>query len=131
MEVVLKKSKITNSIIKQTLSATEDVLKSADYKVLGWCNYVVGKNRYKYILLYNQKTSDLKKYLTFGSLKKVHYNEYIGRNHSTPEKFNLEIITPNFTTKIHTFEKEAERDSFAKDLEVLKKRAEELGQIYL
>lgn len=131
MEIILRKSKITSSIIKQTVKASEEVLKSSDYQVLGWCNYFSGKHAYKYILLYNQQTKDLKKHLFFGKLEKVYINDYRGRDYYTPEKFNLEIITPNFTTNVHTFDKEKDRDSFVKDLEIIKKRAEQQGQIYL
>ena len=61
----------------------------------------------------------------------MYINDYRGRDYYTPEKFNLEIITPNFTTNVHTFDKEKDRDSFVKDLEIIKKRAEQQGQIYL
>jgi hypothetical protein len=131
MEVVLRKSKITNSIIKQTVKASEEVLKSSDYEVLGWCNYLLGKHLYKYILLYNQKTKDLKKYLFFGKLEKEYVNDYRGRDYYSPERFDLKVITPNFVDTIYTFQKEEERASFMKDLEVIKKRAEQQGQIYL
>lgn len=131
MEVLLKKSKITNNIIKQIVKASEEVLKSSDYEVLGWCNYLSGKHLCKYILLYNQKTKDLKKFLFFGKLEKEHVNDYRGRDYYSPKKFNLKIVTPNFLDVIYTFNNEKERDSFMSDLEVIKKRAEQQGQIYL
>ena len=37
MEVILKKTKITNSILKQTLRSTEIDLKIGE--ILGWCIY--------------------------------------------------------------------------------------------
>lgn len=131
MEVILKKTKITSSIIKQTVKASEKTLMNSDYEVLGWCNYFSGKYRYKYILLYNSKTSDLKVYLFFGRLENEYINDYKGRDYYSPEKFNLKVITPNFVETVYTFEKEYDRDSLAKTLEEIKKLAEQKGQIYL
>ena len=47
MEILLKKSKITASILKQTVSATFSDMKNSS--VLGWCIF----NKVKYIVFYN------------------------------------------------------------------------------
>lgn len=131
MEVILKKTKITSSILKQTTNATENNLKDANFRVLGWCRYVVNKHTYKYILLYNENKQELVRYLFFSEIKEVYVNDYKGRDYYSPEKFNIEVKTPNFMDKVYTFKTQKERDDFAHDLRVIKNRAEEAGQIYL
>ena len=59
MEVILKKTKITTSILKQTLRSTEIELGVAD--VLGWCIY----DKQKYIVLYNSATQTRSKFPMF------------------------------------------------------------------
>ena len=57
MEVILKKSKLTSGILTQTVVATYAELDTFD--VIGWC---VHKNL-KRIILYNNNTHELRKYL--------------------------------------------------------------------
>lgn len=59
MEILLKKSKITASILKQTVGAFVSDLK--DSNVLGWCIF----NKCKYIVLYNEKNNRLTKQLYY------------------------------------------------------------------
>ena len=129
MEVILKKTKITSNIIKQTNSANVSDLKT--FEVLGWCNYKVGKHTHKYILLYKSATQELRVYLYFRDLKEVYINDDRGRDYYTPEKFNLETKTPNYVDKVYTFLKEDERDNFKKLLLEIKHQADIKGQIYV
>jgi hypothetical protein len=59
MEVLLKKSKITSSILKQTLIASFSNLKT--YDVIGFC-VVKGD---KWIVLYESSTKEIRKFLMF------------------------------------------------------------------
>ena len=56
MEVLLKKSKITNSILTQTLEASFSDIKK--FKTLGFCVF----NKRRYIILYNEDTNELRKF---------------------------------------------------------------------
>jgi hypothetical protein len=58
MELSLKKTKLTNSILNQTVIATLDELKVLFYPI-GWC---IQKNL-KWVVLYNDNTSELRKLL--------------------------------------------------------------------
>lgn len=131
MEVILKRTKITSSILKQTVSAKEEDLKNTSFKVLGWCNYYINKHTFKYILLYNESTAELRRYLFFTELENAYINDYRGRHYYSPEKFQLIIKMPNFADRVHTFNTEKERDDFSHDLRVIKNRAEQAGQIYI
>lgn len=56
MEVILKKTKITNSLLKQVLLVSLWNLTS--YDVLGWCVY----DKKRWIILYHSLTHDIRKY---------------------------------------------------------------------
>ena len=58
MEVLLKKTKITLSILKQTLKSNEfDLIRG---EVLGWC--IAFREREKYIVIYRHDTNELSKF---------------------------------------------------------------------
>src|ERR1035437_6494922 len=57
MEVILKKTKVTSSILKQTLIAK--VIDLETFEVLGFC---ISKNQ-KWIVLYKSSTNELRKYI--------------------------------------------------------------------
>ena len=62
MEVLLKKAKITKSVIAQSLLGGYSLyLGHPNYEVLGWCNFIDGKNSRRYILLYNKAESAIVK----------------------------------------------------------------------
>jgi len=63
MEVILKKTKITSSILKQTLRSTEEDFKSGE--ILGWCLY----NRLKFIVCYRPGTKGLSIYPMFNDIE--------------------------------------------------------------
>lgn len=56
MEVLIKKGKITATILRQMPIAQYNELKT--FKVLGWC-----QSKYKYIVFYNEDTNELRKHL--------------------------------------------------------------------
>jgi|GEM_PF-5376284 len=54
MEVLLKKTKITKSVVNQSLLGSSSLyLDHSNYDVLGWC-LLSGKRDVRYILLYNR-----------------------------------------------------------------------------
>ena len=54
MEVILKKTKITKSIVNQSLTGSYSLFLSwNNYDILGWC-LMDGKYKVRYILLYNR-----------------------------------------------------------------------------
>lgn len=58
MEVILKRTKITKSIVDQSLFGNNKLyLGHPNYEVLGWCSILKGKFRYNYILLYCKVTN--------------------------------------------------------------------------
>lgn len=113
--------------------ASEFDLKSPQYQVLGWCNFISVKDEVKYILLQNEVTKEFKKYPLFYELQEHSYPEYRGRNSYSPASFTLDVMTtfkvsPN---TIYKFSTKEERDDFSNDLKIIKNRALTAGQIYL
>lgn len=55
MDVVLKKVKVTKSVIAQSLLGQNYLLFGhPNYDILGWCYFIAGKNSRRYILLYDK-----------------------------------------------------------------------------
>lgn len=65
MEVVLKKSKITASILKQAVQCTRKDFESAE--ILGWCHY----NKWKYIVCYRPEEKTISKYPVWSSVETI------------------------------------------------------------
>lgn len=61
MEVILKKTKITKSIVEQSLSGSLSLTyeKLENHDILGWCIVKKGKYAYRLVLIYNNKTNQL------------------------------------------------------------------------
>jgi hypothetical protein len=117
MEVLLKKFKITASILAQTLIADVANLKSEF--VLGWCIY----KKHKYIILYNSLTTELRKY----PMPKIVVLEYDNYN----KKFTVRVeFTEHLTHHIYNMGDETLNDAFAVELKNVKGRAESAGQFF-
>lgn len=126
MEIILKKTKITSSILKQTLRSTEDDLKISD--VLGWCIY----NKMKYMILYRDDLKSLSKYPIYKEIE-------VGENRDTSN--NYEIIKDGFWVKVkldgnyvplsYTCSDESEKDSFIETLGRVKNTALIEGQFFI
>lgn len=67
MIVELKKTKITKSIVEQSLSADYGILYK-DYTVLGWCVLKLGKKSYRKSLVYNNSLNTI---LAFNYIEKA------------------------------------------------------------
>jgi hypothetical protein len=117
MEVILKKTKITNSIINQTLIAGSFDLLS--FEILGFC--VVKK--YKWIILYKSSTNELRKY---PYIKDVYYDD--NKNYDT----NIRVRV-NFEGKINdiTYISETENLLLFKKIKEIKNNTILKGQFYI
>lgn len=57
MDVILKKTKITKSIVSQSLRGNNSLfIDKKNYEILGWCVH-----KYRYILLYSNETNQILK----------------------------------------------------------------------
>ncbi|QTV05366.1 hypothetical protein [Faecalibacter bovis] len=57
VEVILKKTKISSTILKQTIKTTYSLSKNKNYEILGWCLY----NNIKTAVFYNKNDNTIKK----------------------------------------------------------------------
>lgn len=81
MEVILRKTKITKSILTQSLFGNNKLyLGHPNYDILGWCSVVENKSRNNYILLYNKTAYTIVKLVYFKN------HEVIENNEQTPRK---------------------------------------------
>ena len=72
MEVILKKTKITKSILEQSLTGNSSLyLGHPSYDILGWCSVIKGKFRYNYILLYDKRNKTIVK-LSYPNSKNIY-----------------------------------------------------------
>jgi len=118
MEIILKKSKITNSILAQTITASTSDLKSSD--VLGWCVY----KKHKYIVLYDSVTNELRKYLMFKEVSAE--SKYTFEPFSVKVYFGIEFNSLHYQTK-----NELESQELIEQLEEVKQQAIIKGQFFL
>lgn len=124
MEVILKKTKISNSILKQTVRATD--IDFVNGIVLGWCIY----DKMKYIVCYREDIKTLFKYPMF---KEIEYE--ILSNENNNHKFEGYLIKVrlggNYVPFSYLIKTEIEKDVFIALFEKAKKDAETKGQFYI
>jgi hypothetical protein len=141
MEVLLKKTKITKSIINQSLPAPIDAFLRTDfhYDVLGWCMY----NGKKIVLLYERATNQVRTYFytpSFG--KKYQFLERarvqrpdVNGGWVFPEVYILNILAEGERPAYRHEQKESETDEKMKEMEekAMKYavRVAQAGQIYI
>lgn len=126
MEVILKKSKITSSILKQTLRSTEIDLKVGE--ILGWCLF----NKRKYIVCYRRDIKGLSIYPLFKEIE-------FGKSFSPDNQSENVVVTWWVKVKLggiyvpisYTTKDENEKDEFVKLLKTVKHNAESYGQFFL
>ena len=119
MEVILKKTKTTNSILKQALRSTEIDLKVGE--ILGWCIY----DKMKYIICYR---SDIKSLSKFPMFKDLITKEE--RTESNRFAVNLSL-GGNFIPLTYLSETKEENEDFIKLLKKIKHDAEIKGQFFI
>lgn len=122
MEVILKKSKITNSILKQTLRSTEIDLNIGE--VLGWCLFM----KAKYIVLYR---SDVKTLSIFPMFKKIEVGQKYDDNIENKIFLVGLKLGDRLKPLIYTFPNENDKNKFIETLEKAKRNAENRGQFFV
>lgn len=140
MEVILKKTKITKSIINQSLPAPIDAFLRTDfhYDVLGWCMY----NDKKIVLLYEKATNQVRTYFytpSFGKkyqfLERARVQRPEGGGWVFPEVYILNILAEGERIAYRHEQKESETDEKMKEMEekAMKYavRVAQAGQIYI
>lgn len=122
MEVVLKKTKITNSILKQALIST-----SVDFKVgeiLGWCIY----EKIKYIVCYRSDINIISRFPMFKDLRTEQSNQPIGGL----GKFSVHVyLGGNYTPLTYISKTNEESEEFVELLRKIKHQAEIKGQFFI
>jgi hypothetical protein len=86
MEVLLKKVKITKSVIQQSLMGDRGLyLGHPNYEILGWCYFIHGKNSRRYILLYDKADNVIIKlhFITEGDIEIFSKTEQVRKPGST------------------------------------------------
>ena len=122
MEVILKKSKITNSILKQTLRSTEIDLNVGE--VLGWCLF--GKS--KYIVCYR---SDVKGLSIFPMFKEIEVEPKY-KDSVENKTYLVEVkLVGNYVPLKYTCSDENDKIKFVETLKKAKHNAESRGQFFL
>lgn len=125
MEVQLKKTKISKSILSQTVRCSDIDLTNGD--VLGWCIF---KNL-KYIVIYRHDINQLSKFPLFRDIEfgnNYHYNLHSNTisSHWVKIKLDGNYVPLNYNCK--TIE---ETNIFISSLNQIKLKAENLGQFYI
>lgn len=118
MEVVLKKTKITASILKQTLRSTSVDLSVGE--IIGWC---VFGNSGKYIVCYRSDTKGLSIYPMFKEIqaRKLHKDDIEVKV----------ILSGNYLPLLYEFDSENQKDAFIDVLEKAKHAAQVRGQFFI
>lgn len=119
MEVILKKTKITNSILKQALRST-----GTDFKVgeiLGWCIY----DKMKFIVCYRYDIKCLSKYPMFKDL-------IVQESQNESEKYAVKVsFGRNYTPLTYISKTKEESEEFIELLKKVKQDAETKGQFFV
>jgi len=122
MEVILKKTKITNSILKQSLRSTEIDLRVGE--ILGWCIY----DKMKYIVCYRSDIKSISRFPMFKDLTTEQRHKAINGF----DNFAVNVsLGGNYTPLTYVSKTKEENDSFVSLLKKVKHNAEIRGQFFL
>ena len=136
MEVQLKRTKITKSILDQSLVGHNRLyLGNPNYDILGWCSVLKGKFRHNYILLYCKLDSTLKKlhYPNTRNITEKEQDEQTRREGTPYDDWYFPTyyyLSLSDMVIVKTRNKE-ERDSAKEQLQKFLREVEQKGQIYL
>lgn len=119
MDVLIKRCKLSNSILKQVTHITNEEILSGDFDVLGWCNVEMGsKLMVKYVVFNDYSHGELRKMLKFDFI-----TEYDN---------NLELKNPySFANQKIRCADDKEKGKLMQRLIGLQKELKIKGQIYL
>ena len=135
MEVFLKKTKITKSIVDQSLVGKNELyLGHLSYDVLGWCSVIKGKFRHNYILLYDRRINVIEK-LHYPNSKNIYEEEKAEQTAKNGTHNDWYFPTYNYLklsdiTIMRTLDKD-KRDEGKLKLQQFLREVEQKGQIYL
>jgi hypothetical protein len=122
MEVILKKTKITNSTLKQSLRSTEIDFKVGE--ILGWCIY----EKLKYIVCYRSDIKSLSRFPMFKDLTTEQRHKSINGY----DNFAVNIsLGGNYTPLTYVSKTKEENDEFVELLKKIKHNAEIKGQFFV
>lgn len=122
MEIILKKSKITNSILKQALRSTEIDFKVGE--ILGWCIY----DKMKYIICYRSDIKSLSRFPMFKDLTTEQRHKSINGY----DNFAVNVsLGGNYTPLTYVSKTKEENEEFAELLKKVKHNAEIRGQFFV
>jgi len=117
MEIILKKTKITSSILKQSTGSTLQDLRTGE--ILGWCMY----DKLPRIVCYNATSQTISIYVMYRSLE----------TRCTPRDGHEVIVRlpGNYVPYTYRFENEVDQQEAAEVLERAKASAQEKCQFYI
>lgn len=122
MEVLLKKTKITNSILKQALRSTEIDFKVGE--ILGWCIY----EKLKYIVCYRSDIKSLSRFPMFKDLTTEQRHKSINGY----DNFAVNVsLGGNYTPLTYVSKTKEENEEFVELLKKVKHSAEVKGQFFV
>ena len=122
MEVILKKTKITNSILKQSLRSTEIDFNVGE--ILGWCIY----NELKYIICYRSDIKSLSRFPMFKDLVTEQRHRSVNGN----DNFAVNVsLGGNYTPLTYVSKTKEENEEFVQLLKKVKHNAEIKGQFFV
>jgi len=127
MDVVIKKSKLTASILAQVFILSEQDIFSRKYTALGWC-HSKGFNW----MVFQDNENNLKKCLIYSKFIEEDTTEQIDCHGARENRYNLFVRFPgNIADKKFWYKTEREREAFGNCLEDLKTEALQKGQFFI
>ncbi len=122
MEVILKKSKITAGILKQTVRCTREDFENAE--ILGWCKY----DNFNYIVCYRSGSKTISKYPMWTSVE----TQQEGEEQFGPIKYNVVVkYSERFGSTSYAYTDEQECQKVFELFTKAKEAAIEKGQFYI
>jgi len=130
MKAILKKYKITKTILQQSLRPTQYEI--SDLEVLGWCIYKTGKISISFIVLHDEKKGIIKRIPKIKEIEESFLDAYKGSIYFTPKRWEIKIKSAgNYKNVSYYFDNEVDPIAFKSDIESLIEKAEEKGQFYI
>lgn len=143
MQVELKRTKITKSIVDQSLLGHPMLYYNfkAAYDILGWCVMIKNKRHLRYVLLYHRTTNEIVKLRYILNEKHIEIEKtsiqtpLIEGGYSYDIKLNIKAFFTDFnnsaTIKLQNSESDDEILQIKERCEEFVKTSNQKGQIYL
>lgn len=132
MEVVLKRTKITKSILDQSVYASKESYIKDIEKILGWCMYKGNR----LILLYDKHTSQILKLdyvdkLGYKKFEQELHTNFDWNSHKLYHIISIKYSRSNVEDRIFSSQDEKETNISLFMLKEFLKKVHEKGQIYI